>query len=207
MTIELKEQQFSIIGITGSVLSVETHSNSDEQTGTAVEPPRPTSQLQVVQFQDLRDTRNVIKSKPGMFWCHAHLQDMPLKKQSNDPRYCQECYQVLSQEAKDTGARHNKKAPWWLPAVDGGYKKTSDVVLEGGGNMSTLKAPNSTADKLSRSVVIRRGPKNKALPLERIAKLAADGMGSKLIARQLNADGIEVSYKTIQRLLKKAVAA
>jgi DNA-binding CsgD family transcriptional regulator len=45
-----------------------------------------------------------------------------------------------------------------------------------------------------------------ALPLDRIVKLAADGMGSKLIARQLNADGIEVSYKTIQRLLKKVKA-
>jgi hypothetical protein len=73
-------------------------------------------------------------------------------------------------------------------------------------NMSTLKAQNSTVDKLSRPVIIRRGPKSKALPLERIAKLAADGMGSKLIARQLNANGIEVSYKSIQRLLKKVKA-
>jgi hypothetical protein len=159
------------------------------------------------QFQDLRDTNNLIKSKPGMFWCYTHLVYLLLEKKSLDPRYCQECFEVLSQETKDTSVRHSKKAPWWLPAVDSGYKKTSDVVLEGGGNMSTLKSPNSTADKLSRSAVIRRGPKNKALPLERIAKLAADGMGSKLIARQLNADGIEVSYKTIQRLLKKAVAA
>jgi hypothetical protein len=44
-----------------------------------------------------------------------------------------------------------------------------------------------------------------ALPLDRIAKLAVEGMGSKLIARQLNAEGVSVSYKTIQRLLHKEV--
>jgi hypothetical protein len=54
--------------------------------------------------------------------------------------------------------------------------------------------------------IVHPGPKSMALPIDRIVKLAADGMGSKLIARQLNADGIEVSYKTIQRLLKKVKA-
>jgi hypothetical protein len=51
------------------------------------------SNLAVGQFQDLRDTGNLIKSKSGMFWCYTHLHDFPLEKQSPDPRYCKNCYQ------------------------------------------------------------------------------------------------------------------
>jgi hypothetical protein len=167
--------------------------------------PAPTK-LTAGQFQDLRDTKHLITSKPGMFWCYTHLADLPLEKQAPDPRYCQECFEVLSQEAKDTGVRHSKKAPWWLPAVSGACKKNSDVVLEGGGNMSTLKAQNSTVDKLSRPVVIRPGPKSKVLPMDLIKQLVSEGQGSKMIAKRLTSDGIDVSYKTIQRLLKKVKA-
>jgi hypothetical protein len=167
-------------------------------------PPTFGSNLAVGQFQDLRDTGNLIKSKPVMFWCYTHLQDLPLEKQSPDPRYCKNCYQVLADESADMKAAGIRRKPWWMPNDAG--EKNVKVLEQPLQNMSTLKAQNSTVDKLSRPVIIRRGPKSKALPLERIAKLAADGMGSKLIARQLNANGIEVSYKTIQRLLKKVKA-
>ena len=73
--------------------------------------------------------------------------------------------------------------------------------------MSTVKAQNSTVDKLSRLVIIRRGPKNKDLPMDLIKQLVDEGQGSKMIAKRLTGDGIKVSYKTIQRLLKKAAAA
>ena len=167
------------------------------------EPVTPAAPM-AGQFQNLSNSmKNLIKSPVGLFWCYAHLQDLPLEKQSPDPRYCQKCFEVLSQEAKDTGVRHSKKAPWWLPAVNGACKKTSDVVLEGGGNMSTLKAQNSTVGKLTRPGVIRRGPKSKVLPMDLIKQLVGGGQNSKMIAKRLTSDGISVSYKTIQRLLNK----
>ena len=104
-------QTLLINGITGLAQPDDIHSCSEEKAGAAVEPSRPTSQLQVGQFQDLRDTHHLIKSKSGMFWCYTHLQDLPVEKQSPDPRYCQKCFEVLSQEAKDTGIRHSRKAP------------------------------------------------------------------------------------------------
>jgi hypothetical protein len=70
-------------------------------------------------------------------------------------------------------------------------------------HMSTLKAQNSTVDKLSRPVVIRRGPKSKLLSMDLIKQLVSEGQGSKMIAKRLTSDGISVSYKTIQRLLNK----
>ena len=39
--------------------------------------------------------------------------------------------------------------------------------------------------------------------MDLIKQLVDEGQGSKMIAKRLTADGIEVSYKTIQRLLHK----
>ena len=140
-------------GITGRVtaaVDIKAHSNSEKPPELVI--PAAT-QLPVGQFQDLSDTTNLIASKPGMFWCYTHLQDLPLEKQSVDPRYCQQCFEVLSQEEKTPASElswtQKKEGPWWLPAIDGACKKTSDVVLEGGGNMSTVNAKNSTVDKLT----------------------------------------------------------
>ena len=48
----------------------------------------------------------------------------------------------------------------------------------------------------------KRGPKFRDLPVGLITQWAANGMGSKAITAKLKAEqGIEVSYKTIQRLL------
>ena len=49
--------------------------------------PANGSNLAAGQFQDLRDTGNIVKSKPGMYWCYTHLADLPLEKKSPDPRY------------------------------------------------------------------------------------------------------------------------
>ncbi len=71
--------------------------------------------------------------------------------------------------------------------------------------MSTVKGKRIEADILQPRVpkVTRRktGPKNKALPESLIRQLADQGHGSKAITAQLRKQGIEVSYKTIQRLL------
>jgi hypothetical protein len=53
-----------------------------------------------------------IKSPMGKFWCHSHLADMPLSEQSADPRYCQRCFEILREEAKN-----NKTGDWWVPTT------------------------------------------------------------------------------------------
>jgi hypothetical protein len=47
----------------------------------------------------------------------------------------------------------------------------------------------------------KRGPKRKVLPEDLVKRLASQGQGSKAIAAQLKKQGLEVSYKTIQRIL------
>ncbi len=73
------------------------------------------------------------------------------------------------------------------------------------GIMSTLTGKKSEVDIIQPSVgkVTRekRGPKFTELPEDLIRQLAGEGMGSKAIASRLKAEGLEISYKTIQRRL------
>ena len=197
--------QLSLNGITGgSVLPA-----ADISLSAA--PVLPTGAVPIAgQYQDLSDTKKLILVKPGYFWCYTHLQDLPLEKQSIDKRYCQQCYEILVKalaDLKEAGDRHKH---WWA-VQDRRHGNDRIVPVQGQPthNLSTSNGQHSTVDKLDPSVPIRPivhpGPKNMALPLDRIAKLAVEGMGSKLIARQLNAEGVSVSYKTIQRLLYKEV--
>ncbi len=49
---------------------------------------------------------------------------------------------------------------------------------------------------------LKRGRKRKPLPVELITQRASEGLGAKAIATLLKTeDGIEVSYKTVQRVL------
>jgi len=164
--------------------------------------------LSVGQFQDLRDTSNLIKSKPGMFWCYTHLADLPLEKQSPDPRYCQECFELFLHEVDDMKSSGNHHKSWWM--LRSTREKTVQVVEQLALNMSTVNSQKTTVDKLYLSVPVRLivhpGPKKKELPMDLITQLVSEGQGSKIIAKRLTSDGISVSYKTIQRLLKKVKA-
>ena len=167
--------------------------------------PADGSNFEAGQFQDLRDTDNLIKSKPGMFWCYTHLADLPLEMQSPDPRYCQECYELLLHEVDDMKSSGNHHKPWWIPKTANG--KNVQVLGQLAPNMSTVNSQKTTVDKIGLPAparpIVHPGPKNMALPLETIAELVKEGKGSKVIARTLTASGYPVSYKTIQRLLHK----
>lgn len=134
-------------------------------------------------YGDLRDTNNLVRSKPGMFWCYCHLQDLPLTEQSADPRYCHQCLQVLQDEVKTLSSTHRKQQPWWLPTAKTQHQTNPAVPLQGGGIMSTVKSENSTVDKIKvhPSFVYKetRGRKQQQLPVEKISEMAAAGMGSK----------------------------
>ena len=197
------ENQLSF-GITGRLTAAVGISHSEK-------PPEglapAAAQLPVGQFQDLRGG-NIIASKPGMFWCYTHLQDLPLEKQSSDPRDCQQCFELLVHETADMKSSENHHKPWWIPK--GTNEKNVQIAEQLTPNMSTLNGKKTAVGKLDPPVPIRPivhpGPKNKELPMDLIKQLVSESQGSKMIAKRLTSDGISVSYKTIQRLLKKVKA-
>ena len=72
--------------------------------------------------------------------------------------------------------------------------------------MSTVESTKNEVDIIKSQTAKRtngkRGPKLKSLPQEVVIQWASEGMGSKAIASQLKREqGIDVSYKTIQRIL------
>lgn len=73
------------------------------------------------------------------------------------------------------------------------------------GNLSILEDKKISMDKLKAVTpkVTRKkpGPKIKELPEDLIKQLNEQGLGSNAIATSLKSKGIEVSYKTIQRII------
>jgi len=51
--------------------------------------------------------------------------------------------------------------------------------------------------------VVPFGRPKRDLPMEKIVKLRAEGLGARAIAKRLQAEGIEVSFMTIYRAMKK----
>ena len=147
--------------------------------------------------------RDIAIEKTGGFWCHACLVSHPATEQSPDPRYCQGCYDFLLKEAELlTGT----KRPKWIPKPQKAEEKQYPVPGVGDGIMSTLESQNFEVDIIRSPVATRtlgkRGPKHKPLPEDVIRRLSVEGMGSKAIAAKLKTElGIDISYKTIQRLL------
>jgi hypothetical protein len=177
--------------------------------------PLPSSPVvEINHYADLSDTSHLIKSKEGMFYCYTHLGDLPLEKQSSDPRYCQQCYEVLKDEYRDMVKSHTRHRSWWVPVNSTGKPdvvKTSLLLGQGGGIMHTVNSQNSTVCKINPAVpqttmpvfIDGRGRKPTDLPVEQIKELSDQGMGSKMIAAKLQETGISISYSTILRRLKK----
>jgi len=151
-------------------------------------------------FSSKRDTA-IINS--GGFLCQACLVGKSQTDISSDKRYCQGCYDFLVDEAE---MLPTKKRPAWIPkhnAIQSQKVAPKSIphpplqVL----NMSTLNDETPKVDK-----IIPRGRpgsyKKFPLPNDIIRQLNRDGIGSKAIATHLKGElGIDVSYKTIQRVL------
>ena len=123
-----------------------------------------------------------------------------------DIRYCVECQPFIEAEYKIRGEKHGRYIP--IPAEmpqdistpqnDAPMRKVAEKEKE---KMSTLNPPSLTVDKFRP----RGRPKaynKRLLPDEKIKQLHKGGMGPKAIATLLKREqGIDVSYKTIQRVL------
>lgn len=134
------------------------------------------------------------------FFCHACLVDVDNHLMSPDPRYCQQCYEILKQEAEKLPPKSRK--PDWIPRVAQDAPAHPDAPLimsiAGNGNFSMDIIKPTDASR----PVGKRGPKCKPLPQELILQWTAEGMGSRAISSKLrNELGINVCYKTVQRAL------
>ncbi len=160
----------------------------------------------VEHYRNLSDLDQLVASKPGMFWCYTHLLNIPLEKQSPDPRYCNTCHILLMGEYRDMVSVRGKRRSWWVPVHGSSHQTTPQVQGQGALIMSTLNDKKSEVDKINPTLHRDgRGRKPQPLPVERIKQLAFAGMGSKEIATKLKGEGCSVSYKTIQRRLRQAV--
>ena len=123
-------------------------------------------------------------------------------EQSPDPRYCRSCYEFLR---KEVGMDTRKRGVGWHPRAKRTPITAAPVPEDLRGIMSTAGDHKFEVDisrsRLSQTMQSKRGPKHKHLPEARIRELAFEGLGAKAIASKLHTDGIEISYKTVQRIL------
>jgi hypothetical protein len=146
------------------------------------------------------DVERDIKTADKGFICQACLVGKPPREQSPDERYCNPCYQFLSEEALLIG---NRAKQCWIPRFDvscnrqerqQGASKPVTHIHTPTGILSTSKQQGTTVNK-------KRGRKKKKLPEQDIRQLSSQGYGSKAISTKLKRKGVIVSYKTIQRML------
>ncbi|MFC1930255.1 hypothetical protein ACFLW6_05340 [Chloroflexota bacterium] len=140
-------------------------------------------------------------------FCHACCKDFPPETMSPDPRYCPECYEFLLKEAE---LITNWKKPAWVPVITPSCKRVeakSDAEkppTHGGVPTAKLSKLNEVSNSMD-NFRPRGRPKTyrkRELPENLIYQLYNEGLGSQAIAARLKKEkGVEVSYKTIQRML------
>ena len=163
-------------------------------------PPTPSPMPAIEHYRDLSSLDHLIASKPGMFWCHSHLADMPLAEQSPDPRYCNACNAVLTRERADLRGSGNRKKPWWAPQNGKGQGKrivaadnrVTQIMTPSKDQFSTLHNTNPTLSDVNDRKAHPR-------PVQLIEQLSFDGMKSKAKAAKLHIKATPV------RQLRKAV--
>lgn len=126
------------------------------------------------------------------FFCHTCLEYQPMAEQSPDIRYCKGGCDFLLKETAMIREHGVTKRANWMPVKT--PQKEKKVVVGDSVIVSTLKKEKSLVDTIDR--------KFKQLPEDLIGRLANEGLGCKAIAAGLKAQcGVEVSYRTIHRIL------
>lgn len=139
------------------------------------------------------DTKRDIEiEKAGGFWCHTCLVSHPATEQSPDPRYCQGCYEFLLKEAEMLSPG---KYPKWIPKPQRTQENQCPIAKYGSGVLAATKAiPAKTPPRVGGRPVLD-------LPFELIKELQDQGYGATEIRRQLKDKDIEVSMRTLYRVL------
>lgn len=123
---------------------------------------------------------------PGGFFCLACLVGKPADDQSADPRYCQSCYDVLTEE---TTTMPKTKRPAWLPL---GARKARQ------GTPTTTESGQIPSDSIENG-----GTSTSEVVTAQIMKLSGDKLSYRGIEKALATEGIKISYRTIGRIIKK----
>ncbi len=130
----------------------------------------------------------------GGFWCEACIIGKPQTEASPDPRYCQGCFEVLSEEAKldKSWARSG-----WKPIISPSDNAV-DSKIEG---EKPTTYPDGQAEVLTRTNILQnralqnptRNPRinlggrpRKEAPIKDIMRLSKQGLGVRGVARELN---------------------
>lgn len=158
---------------------------------------------------DIQNDKSIIID--GGFFCEGCLAGKSLREQSSDPRYCQGCYQFLSREAAILPA--NKRPAWRPKDGQSKHQKTDKKQYHREQHMVSIMSivddkknsmdiiPLSASKTTYAKSQKRRGPKPKSLPVAEIRKMGKT-MGARAIASRLTNQGISISYKTVERILK-----
>jgi len=126
-------------------------------------------------------------------FCRACLVNKPTGELSPDPRYCTSCFNFLLIEAEVLAGN---RRPGWIPKQQPdktSYRKSVDIINE---------TPKDRVAIMSNAIKSqKRGPKHRALPEDLILQMAKQGLTSQAISDKLKEQDIEVSYRTILRIL------
>lgn len=144
---------------------------------------------------------DIKRDKQFPYFCEACLVGKREDEMSGeDIRYCVGCQQVIEESyslSADTGSHLGRYTPQEQA------EKVAPMEMDIGKEkmkMSTLNQNIATVD-IKRAGGRIKPRRKRELP-EGLIKQLSEGMGSKAVASKLKRDkGIDVSYKTIQRLL------
>lgn len=154
---------------------------------------------------------DIERDEQFLCFCQACLTGKPeSERSSKDARYCLECQPLIEGEYKIRGEKYipvpldiniqtedtsqAKSSPSKTQPIETSIEKEKK-------KMSTLNSPSLKVDNFrpgGRPKIYRK----LQLPDDKIKQLHQEGLGAKAIASQLERErGIDVSYKTIQRVL------
>lgn len=131
------------------------------------------------------------------FLCLACLVHKPKDDRSEDSRYCQSCFDFLIDEVKASDTRDVLRKSRWMPKKDAD-KRRAKTIRQGIPLTQVFAQPNSDNKKPN---AISGGRPAKDLPVEKINTMSDSGMKVPEILRQLKADGVEISKRTIYSIL------
>ena len=145
------------------------------------------------RYFDIKRDIEVINK--GGFFCLGCIVGKKATEQSPNPLYCQWCYDSL----KADGYKFDGKATEFKMAVLT-TESVSTPIKEVETNMATVNDPSPSVANF-RPRGRPKTYKKRSLPNEKIMQLNKQGLGSKAIASKLQKQGIDVSFRTIARIL------
>lgn len=111
-------------------------------------------------------------------FCHACCRDFPPETMSADPRYCPECFDFLSGEAK---LLNSKKADWKPRQGASGSKQAKAQGCD-----TELDKGNTTSEDVTAKILAMSQNKS-----------------CRVIEKELSAEGVTMSYRTVARIIKR----